>query len=118
MKKITLSILILAAIMHYVSCSKDSTSATSTTVDCTGVSAKFAADVQPIFKAKCGSSGCHPAKDMETYSTLKPHVDEGHIKLYIVDRATPPSGMTTAGGCTTAESKIVACWIQAGAANN
>ncbi len=55
------------------------------------------------------------------YSVVKGHTNHGghnHIKEYIADRGTPPSGMTLAGGCTSAESKIVACWLQAGALDN
>jgi len=55
---------------------------------------------------------------MENYSSLKAHVGHGHIKQYIADRATPPNGMTLAGGCTAEESKKVACWIQSGALDN
>lgn len=115
MRKFT--ILITASIVLAYSCTKDTTTA-STTVDCTGISAKFSTDIKPIFQAKCANIGCHPGKDMETYSTLKNHVNDGHIKRYISDRGTPPSGMTLAGGCTEAESKKVACWIQSGALDN
>lgn len=120
MKKLTLSILALAAIMHYVSCSKDSTSATSTTVDCTGVSAKFAADVLPIISGtKCTTSGCHPDNGiLTTYAAVKSHVDQGHMKTYVVDKTSkpmPPSGSTQ---LTSDELKKIACWIQSGALDN
>lgn len=116
MKKIPFTIFIVSILCIW-SCTKDSTSASST-VDCTNISAKFSQDIQPIFKSKCGNQGCHPAKDMENYNTLKTYVDNGKIKSYIADRNSPPSGMTTAGGCTQEESNKVACWIQSGALNN
>lgn len=116
MKKIFLFIPVLFLIGIF-GCTKDSTTAAAT-VDCTNVTAKFAADIQPIFKAKCGNSGCHPSKNMENYTSLKVFVDNGKIKQYIADRSSPPSGMTAAGSCTAEESKKVACWLQNGAKND
>ena len=116
MKKISFAIFFVSILCVW-SCTKDSTSS-STAADCTNVSAKFAADIQPIFRAKCGNSGCHPSKNMENYLSLKVFVDNGQIKQYIGDRLSPPSGMTSAGSCTEEESKKVACWLQNGAKND
>lgn len=115
MKKLIYFFPVLAMVVAY-SCSKDSTS--STTVDCTNVSAKFAADVSPILNgSKCSSSNCHPANgDFSTHGNAVSHKD--HIQSYVVNRTgtpMPPSGSTQ---LTTDEKNKIACWIQNGAKND
>lgn len=118
MKKITSLVILSSLFLSYTSCTKDATPAASA-VDCTTVSAKFAADVKPIFTAKCGGGACHPANgDVLTYAALKGHVDDGHVKTYVVDKTgkpMPPSGSTQ---LTSDEIKKVSCWLSAGALNN
>lgn len=116
MKKISLAIIIASSLCVW-SCTKDSTTAT-TSVDCTTVSAKFAADVKPIFTGtKCATSGCHPANgDLSTHGNIVSHKD--HVQQYVVNRTgspMPPSGSVQ---LTTDEKNKVACWLQNGAKND
>lgn len=118
MKKISSLVILTSLVLVYTSCTKDTTAA-ATASDCATISAKFASDVKPIFTAKCGGSACHPSNgDILTYTALKGHVDDGHVKKYVVDKTgspMPPSGSTQ---LTSDEIKKVSCWLSAGALNN
>lgn len=118
MKKISLLVISASLLAIYTSCTKDTTTA-ATSTDCSSVSAKFGADVKPIFQAKCGGNGCHPSNgDVLTYSALKEHVDDGHITSKVVNKTggqMPPAGSTQ---LTSDEIKKVSCWVSGGAQNN
>jgi hypothetical protein len=115
MKKTTL--ITLSAVLFLIwSCTKDTT--TASTVDCSTVSAKFAADVSPIMKgSKCTNSNCHPTNgDLSSYTAVKGHYDAGHLKSKVIDNRTmPPAGSPQ---LTTDEYNKVKCWVSGGGLNN
>jgi len=87
-------------------------------VDCSTVSAKFSANVQPIISAKCATSGCHDAltisggKTFQNYSQISR--DTARIKV----RALIEKSMPQAGPLQPSEINIIRCWIESGAPNN
>ena len=121
MKKISLLVISASLLAVYTSCTKDTTTAATTPspTTCDSVSAKFSANIKPIFQAKCGGNGCHPSNgDVLTYSALKGHVDDGHITSKVVNKTggqMPPAGSTQ---LTSDEIKKVSCWVSGGAQNN
>lgn len=112
MKKIIFTIPALTLIFA-IGCTKD----TTTTSDCSTVSAKYAANVKPILTSKCGGSSCHPSNEaMFEYADVKSHVDAGHFKTKVIDqKSMPPAGSTQ---LTTSELNIISCWLSNGAKND
>ncbi len=88
-----------------------------TTVDCATVSAKFAADVQPIISTRCAISGCHDISAsggviLQTHSQISARKDR------VYTRAVLEKSMPASGALPPAEIAKLKCWIDSGAPNN
>lgn len=88
-----------------------------TTIDCNTVTAKYAADVQPIISGKCAMGGCHDASAsggviLQTYSQVNAKKDR------VYARAVVEKSMPTSGPLSTVEIAKLKCWIDSGAPNN
>lgn len=86
-------------------------------VDCNTVSAKYAADVQPIIASKCATGGCHDASAsggvvLQTHSQVSAKKDRVYARA-VVEKSMPSSGALSA-----AETAKLKCWIDSGAPNN
>lgn len=88
-----------------------------TAVDCSTVSAKFAADVQPIIASKCATSGCHDASASGGV-ILQTHSQVSAKKDRVYARAVLEKSMPTSGALPPAEIAKLKCWIDSGAPNN
>ena len=110
-----------------VSCSKSSSSTGGgsgggsgggTTVNCTGVAASFAANVNPIIQSSCATdASCHGSGSVNgpgpllTYSQISGA--STLIKTVIANGSMPKTGTLT-----TAQRNTIICWVNAGAQNN
>jgi hypothetical protein len=96
-------------------CTKDGPSNTD---PCSGISAKFSTDVQPIINASCAiNSGCHATGSVNSGGPLtdynKIFAKKAEIKFQIETGQMPKTGSLTADQ----KNKII-CWINSGAPNN
>ena len=118
-------LVILAAFLLTASCSKSgsstgggSTGGGGSTVNCTGVANKFAADVNPIIQTTCATNAtCHGAGSANGPGPLLDHTQisnaKGLIRPAIVNGTMPKTGTLT-----TAQKNSIICWIDSGALNN
>ncbi len=86
-------------------------------VDCSTVTAKYAADVQPIIASKCATGGCHDASAsggviLQTHSQVSAKKDRVYARA-VVEKSMPASG-----ALLPAEIAKLKCWIDSGAPNN
>ncbi|MBL7695498.1 MAG: hypothetical protein JNK91_11665 [Ferruginibacter sp.] len=88
-----------------------------TAVDCSTVTAKFAADVQPIIAAKCATSGCHD-NSASGGVILQTHSQISAKKDRVYARAVLEKTMPASGALPPAEIAKLKCWIDSGAPNN
>lgn len=118
MKNTFLAIVGVATITSLVifSCSKSSSS--TTTVDCSGVSATWSADVQPIINSSCATtSACHAAGSSNSGGAFTSYSAVFNRRSNIASQVSSgamPQGSTLS---STQKNKIL-CWIQSGAPNN
>lgn len=96
-------------------CTKDGPSNTD---PCNGVSAKFAADVQPIINSSCANSAsCHGTGSTNSGGALtdynKIFTKRSEIKFQVENGLMPKTG-----ALPTAEKNNIICWINSGAPNN
>lgn len=86
-------------------------------INCVGVNARFAVDVNPIIQSRCATAGCHAAGStngpgpLTTYDQIRDAANR--IKPAVVSRIMP-KGSTL----STEEIKLINCWIESGAPNN
>ena len=108
------STILILSFIGIASCKKDSGSGTGSACDSNKA---FAANVKPIFQAKCGISGCHAAFSLNGPGPL---INYGQISgaaasiRVAVSNGTMPRG----GSLTTAEKNSIICWIDSGAPDN
>lgn len=86
-------------------------------VDCSQVTAKFAADVLPIIQSKCAYSGCHDAGaagglNLTSYNLI--FQNASRIRTAVVVTKTMPKS----GSITPAELARLKCWLDSGAPDN
>lgn len=90
----------------------------TTDVNCTTISAKFAADVKPLIAAKCATAGCHDAAGSAGGAILVTYAQISAMASRINQRSVVEKTMPTDGPLTAAEIGILKCWIDGGALNN
>jgi uncharacterized membrane protein len=87
-------------------------------VNCTTVSAKFAADVKPIISTKCATAGCHNAAGSAGGSILETYAQISAQSARVNQRCVIDKTMPTSGPLSPAEISIIKCWVESGALNN
>ena len=85
---------------------------------CTGLTVKFATEVQPIINATCATSAsCHAAGSVNSGGPLTDYnlifAKRSNIKFQVENGLMPKGGSLT----TDQKNKII-CWINSGAPNN
>ena len=85
---------------------------------CTGISPKFAADVQPIFTTVCSvNTTCHAAGSTNSGGSFTTHAEifakKSNIRAAVLSRTMPQTG-----SLTQAQINNLICWIDSGAPNN
>ncbi len=114
-------LILLAAAASFAGCSKESTttgSTSSSSIDCTGNSASFAADVLPLFQSSCSyNSSCHGSGSSEgpgallTYAQI--YNNRNSIRSSVVSGSMPRNS-----SLGTAQKAVIVCWIDNGSQNN
>lgn len=127
-KKIqVLSVLLLCSAWIFTGCYKDVTLPKVEAPVTKQVS--YAADLQPIWNAKCNSSGCHnaggKAPNLITGASFNALTSGGYINtaspaqselyLWMTGRRGTPMPLS---GSVPADNALVLAWIQQGALNN
>lgn len=87
-------------------------------INCSTVSAKFGADVNPIIQGKCATSGCHNAAGAAGGSVLVTYAQIAAQTARINQRCVVDKTMPTSGPLSAAEIAKIKCWIESGAPNN
>jgi uncharacterized membrane protein len=90
----------------------------NTSVNCTTVTAKFAANVKPIIASKCATPGCHNAAGSAGGSVLETYAQISAQSARIKQRSVIDKTMPVSGPLSAAEIAIINCWIESGALNN
>lgn len=112
-----LRILTLTALsLLLFTCTKEKGDLKPAEINCADIT--FKDDINPIIAAKCATAACHENGfiygDFKDYSGVKDRVDNGSIKLRVLDlKLMPPSGPLPPD-----ELKMIQCWLDAGAPNN
>lgn len=93
---------------------------TVTTVDCTGVTPTYTADIKTIINTNCATSGCHSASakanglDLSTYLLVKSESSNNRF-LGSINHDSGYNGMPQgAAKLSDANIKKITCWIQNG----
>jgi len=110
-----LSTLLILSFIGIASCKKDSGGGGTGSVCDTNKA--FAANVRPIFQAKCATTGCHAAFSLNGPGPLVNHGQIAGASASIrvaVSNGTMPQG----GSLTAAEKNSIICWIDSGAPDN
>jgi uncharacterized membrane protein len=89
-----------------------------TTISCGTISAKFGADVNPIMKSKCATSGCHDAAGAAGGAVLVTYAQISASSARINQRCVVDKTMPTSGPLSVSEIAIIKCWIDSGSPNN
>ena len=117
MKKSTITLLTLLALISFASCYYDKEELLYPSSNCEQ-NAKFAANVNPIIQSKCAMSpDCHAsgstnyAGPLTNYNLI--HNLAPAIKTQVLTGAMPKTG-----SLTSTELQTIVCWIDAGAQNN
>ena len=97
------------------SCGDDDT---TTSFDCTDVT--FSNVLEPLIASRCALPACHdagsPNGDYTTYATLLPNLDNGRVRVRVLDEMTmPPTG---AIALTQTELDQFECWLDDGHPEN
>jgi uncharacterized membrane protein len=89
----------------------------STPVNCSTVSAKFAADVNPIIQSKCSYAGCHNASAAGGLVLLNYNqINTNSAKINL--RTVVQKSMPSSGALPKADLDKIQCWINSGSPNN
>jgi hypothetical protein len=116
---------VLASVMAFttVSCSKSSGGSSGggsrppASINCSGVTSRFAAEVAPIISSSCAVTGCHASGsgngpgELLTYNQI--FNARSSIRFAVVNRIMPKNT-----SLTDAQINLIACWIDGGAPNN
>ena len=121
MKKRYQPLMIIATlIVVVVACSKPSNGNGGGSLppsSCNSISAKFAADVNPIIQNNCAIGGCHGNGNnngpgpLVTFDQIKNAASQ--IKTSVVNKTMPRGGTLS-----SAQIQAISCWIDNGALNN
>jgi hypothetical protein len=117
MKKNLFFVAIIVVII--LSCGKkDTTTPTTGTVNCSGVSAKYSTDASPVIASKCATSpGCHAVGATNTGGVLTNYTQisakKSNIRASVINGSMPQGSTLTA-----AEKQAIVCWVDAGGLNN
>ena len=120
-------LVILAAFLVIVSCSKGGSDdpgggggggGGGGSVNCTGVAAAFAANVNPIIQSSCATDAtCHGAGSANGPGPLLTYNQIFAARINI-KTAVGNGTMPKTGSLTTAQKNSIICWVDAGAPNN
>ena len=108
--------LVLGFGMIWLSCGKDAID----TVDCTGLTPTYTADIKPILDVSCAKSGCHDpitkqkGYDFSTYNTAMP-ISQGDNFLGAIQRKSGFRPMPDDGPKLSGDKiELLTCWVQSG----
>ena len=120
-------LVILAAFLVIASCSKGGSDdpgggggggGGGGSVNCTGVAAAFAANVNPIIQSSCATDAtCHGAGSANGPGPLLTYNQIFAARINI-KTAVGNGTMPKTGSLTTAQKNSIICWVDAGAPNN
>lgn len=89
-----------------------------TTVNCTGVAASFAANVNPIIQTSCATdASCHGSGSVNGPGPLLTYSQISGASV-LIKNAIANGTMPKTGTLTTAQKNTIICWVNAGASNN
>lgn len=108
-------LVIISIIVFIAACKKPGGGAGSSSIDCSGVSKTYSADISPIIQTSCG--GCHGAGSSNGPGELTSYSRVFNARAQI--RSAVSSGaMPKNGTLTAAQKNAILCWIDNGALNN
>lgn len=106
------------ALMVLVASCKDEDS--PDTVDCTGLTPTYTADIKAILDASCAKSGCHNSTDLannydfSTYATASA-ISQGNRFLGAINHKSGFSAMPQDGPkLSNANIELLTCWVENG----
>lgn len=89
----------------------------SQAVDCSSIQVSYAADVAPVIKNNCATTGCHNSAGAGS-TVLQTYAQVFAKRELINQRTLVTRSMPPAGSLNSNEIKILYCWIAAGAPDN
>lgn len=111
-------IILLAFASVWISCKYDKEDLLYPDVnDCSNINAKFSTEVMPLIQSKCAISGCHDASSgnkggpFTNYTLIS--LKASTIKAQVQSGAMPQNS-----SLTSAEIRLISCWVNSGAPNN
>ena len=121
-------LIVIVAIFMALSCSKSGSSAGGgsggggggggSTVNCTGVPASFAGDVNPVIQSSCATdASCHGSGSANGPGPLLNYTQISNAKDAIKN-AVSNGSMPKTGSITTAQKNSIICWVNSGGLNN
>jgi len=123
-KTFCLATVIVISVIIFTACSKSDSSGNNAgpgggiSFSCTGITAKFSSDVQPILNTVCSiNSTCHAGGSVNSGGPLTTYAEvnakKSNIRAQILSGAMPQTGTIT-----QAQINAFICWIDSGAPNN
>lgn len=107
--------LFLIAILFFVACNKPRIA--KNTDPCSGTTASFSADVNPIIQTYCNQPGCHNPSSINGPGALTNYNQVFSARTQIrvqIEAGLMPQNATL----STAQRNKILCWIDSGALNN
>lgn len=105
---------------YLISCTKNNEQDLypTTASSCSTISAKYTADIKPLFLARCTISGCHNTTSNAGGFALETYTQVAAKAAKINQRCIVEKNMPAAGPLSNAEIAMLKCWIDSGAPNN
>ena len=118
MKKTTLALITLSALLCLGSCYYDKEEVLYPGSSDCQLNSKFASNVNPIIQSKCATTpDCHASGSTNTAGPLTNYTQIHNLAAVI--RGQIVSGiMPKTGSLSSTELQTIVCWIDAGAPNN
>jgi len=84
---------------------------------CSGVDAKYTANVEPLIQSRCGKESCHNATSTNSGGPFT-NYDEIKSKAALIKNAVTTGFMPQDFPLTSGQIKIITCWVDSGAPKN
>lgn len=107
--------LFIIAVVFLIACNKQGV--TKNTDPCSGITASFSADVDPIIQTYCNQPDCHSPGSINGPGALTNYnqVFSARIQIRVqIEAGLMPQNATL----STAQRNKILCWIDSGALNN
>lgn len=85
--------------------------------DCSTINAKFSTQVAPLIQTRCAIAGCHDASSGNKGGPFTNYTQIS-LKAATIKAQVESGAMPEGSSLTSAEIRLISCWVNSGAPNN